>query len=66
MSLVVLPTQVLQLDPAVKEAFDVAYDNIYAFHVSQKLPEKTVENMKVRVVSNVSIYNFSPFLYALC
>ncbi|XP_066366387.1 histidinol dehydrogenase, chloroplastic-like isoform X2 [Miscanthus floridulus] len=35
-----------ELDPAVKEAFDVAYDNIYAFHVSQKLPEKTVENMK--------------------
>uniref|UniRef100_A0A453BXB6 Histidinol dehydrogenase n=1 Tax=Aegilops tauschii subsp. strangulata TaxID=200361 RepID=A0A453BXB6_AEGTS len=35
-----------ELDPAVKEAFDVAYDNIYAFHVSQKSPEKTVENMK--------------------
>ncbi|PNT61007.1 hypothetical protein BRADI_5g09046v3 [Brachypodium distachyon] len=36
-----------ELDPAVKEAFDVAYDNIFAFHVSQKMTEKTVENMKV-------------------
>jgi hypothetical protein len=32
----------------VKEAFDLAYDNIYAFHVSQKLPERTVENMRIR------------------
>lgn len=36
-----------QLDPAVREAFDVAYDNIYAFHVAQKSVEKSVENMKV-------------------
>ncbi|KAK1315453.1 hypothetical protein QJS10_CPA06g00541 [Acorus calamus] len=35
-----------ELDPAVREAFDVAYDNIYAFHISQKTTEKTVENMK--------------------
>ncbi|RZC47114.1 hypothetical protein C5167_040051 [Papaver somniferum] len=27
-----------QLDPAVKEAFDVAYDNIYAFHFAPKAP----------------------------
>ena len=38
---------VLQLDPPIKEAFDVAYDNIYAFHAAQKSPEKSVENMKV-------------------
>jgi histidinol dehydrogenase len=37
----------LQLDPAIREAFDVAYDNIYAFHVAQKSVEKNVENMKV-------------------
>lgn len=37
----------LQLDPAIREAFDVAYDNIYAFHVAQKSVEKSVENMKV-------------------
>lgn len=36
-----------QLDPTVREAFDVAYDNIYAFHVAQKSVEKSVENMKV-------------------
>jgi len=52
-----------ELDPAVKEAFDVAYDNIYAFHVSQKLPEKTVENMRgvrckriTRCISSVGLY----------
>ncbi|PAN16262.1 hypothetical protein PAHAL_3G049000 [Panicum hallii] len=52
-----------ELDPAVKEAFDVAYDNIYAFHVSQKLPEKTVENMKgvrckriTRCIGSVGLY----------
>lgn len=38
----------LQLDPVVREAFDVAYDNIYAFHVAQKSVERSVENMKVR------------------
>ena len=35
-----------QLDPSIKEAFDVAYDNIYAFHFAQKSAENTVENMK--------------------
>ncbi|CAN6297552.1 unnamed protein product [Urochloa humidicola] len=52
-----------ELDPAVKQAFDVAYDNIYAFHVSQKLPEKTVENMKgvrckriTRCIGSVGLY----------
>ncbi|XLS86026.1 hypothetical protein HN51_036192, partial [Arachis hypogaea] len=34
------------LDGAVKEAFDVAYNNIYAFHAAQKTPERIVENMK--------------------
>lgn len=37
----------VQLDSNVKEAFDVAYDNIYAFHLAQKSTEKSVENMKV-------------------
>lgn len=37
----------LQLDPVIKEAFDVAYDNIYAFHFAQKSAERSVENMKV-------------------
>ena len=37
----------LQLDSGVKEAFDVAYDNIFAFHAAQKSAEKYVENMKV-------------------
>lgn len=37
----------MQLDAAVREAFDVAYDNIYAFHLAQKGAEKSVENMKV-------------------
>jgi len=37
----------IQLDSNVKEAFDVAYDNIYAFHLAQKSTEKSVENMKV-------------------
>jgi len=41
----------LQLDPPIKEAFDVAYDNIYAFHSAQKSPEKSVENMKVCLCS---------------
>ena len=37
----------MQLDGVIKEAFDVAYDNIYAFHFAQKSAEKSVENMKV-------------------
>lgn len=39
---------IFKLDPAVKEAFDVAYDNIYAFHVAQRVPENYIENMPVR------------------
>ncbi|XP_078442253.1 histidinol dehydrogenase isoform X2 [Wolffia australiana] len=52
-----------ELDPAVKEAFDVAYDNIYAFHAAQKTPEQTIENMKgvkckrvARCISSVGLY----------
>ncbi|KAH9623996.1 hypothetical protein KSS87_007013 [Heliosperma pusillum] len=52
-----------QLDPHVKEAFDVAYNNIYAFHVAQKSEEKSVENMKgvrckrvARSIGSVGIY----------
>ncbi|KAF5184896.1 Histidinol dehydrogenase [Thalictrum thalictroides] len=52
-----------ELDPAVKEAFDVAYDNIYAFHVAQKSAEKYVENMAgvrckrvARCIASVGIY----------
>lgn len=35
-----------ELDSVVREAFDVAYDNIYAFHAAQKSAEISVENMK--------------------
>ncbi|XP_038711373.1 histidinol dehydrogenase, chloroplastic isoform X2 [Tripterygium wilfordii] len=35
-----------ELDTTIREAFDVAYDNIYAFHLAQKSVEKSVENMK--------------------
>ncbi|KAI3930026.1 hypothetical protein MKW92_032481 [Papaver armeniacum] len=52
-----------QLDPAVKEAFDVAYDNIYAFHFAQKAPPVKVENMKgvrckrvSRCITSVGLY----------
>ncbi|CAA7399238.1 unnamed protein product [Spirodela intermedia] len=52
-----------ELDPAVKEAFDVAYDNIYAFHVAQRTPEQSIENMKgvrckrvARCISSVGLY----------
>ncbi|KAI3980304.1 hypothetical protein MKX01_001375 [Papaver californicum] len=52
-----------QLDPAVKEAFDVAYDNIYAFHYAQKAPPVKVENMKgvrckrvSRCITSVGLY----------
>ncbi|XP_026457927.1 histidinol dehydrogenase, chloroplastic-like [Papaver somniferum] len=52
-----------QLDPAVKEAFDVAYDNIYAFHYAQKAPPEKVENMKgvrckrvSRCITSVGLY----------
>ncbi|RZC48354.1 hypothetical protein C5167_041312 [Papaver somniferum] len=52
-----------RLDPAVKEAFDVAYDNIYAFHYAQKAPPEKVENMKgvrckrvSRCITSVGLY----------
>ncbi|KAG6794247.1 hypothetical protein POTOM_003486 [Populus tomentosa] len=52
-----------ELDAAVKEAFDVAYNNIYAFHLAQKSAEKSVENMKgvickrvARSISSVGLY----------
>ncbi|KAL5977103.1 Histidinol dehydrogenase, chloroplastic [Asimina triloba] len=51
------------LDPAVREAFDVAYNNIYAFHAAQKAPEKHVENMNgvrckrvARCIAAVGLY----------
>ncbi|XP_027917529.1 histidinol dehydrogenase, chloroplastic-like [Vigna unguiculata] len=34
------------LDAHVKEAFDIAYSNIYAFHAAQRTPETNVENIK--------------------
>lgn len=47
----------LQLDSVVREAFDVAYDNIYAFHAAQKSAEISVENMKVsNIKTDRSIY----------
>uniref|UniRef100_A0A7C9E7Q1 Histidinol dehydrogenase, chloroplastic n=1 Tax=Opuntia streptacantha TaxID=393608 RepID=A0A7C9E7Q1_OPUST len=52
-----------ELDPTIKEAFDVAYDNIYAFHAAQKSQEKIVENMKgvrckrvARSIESVGLY----------
>ncbi|GAA0152086.1 dehydrogenase [Lithospermum erythrorhizon] len=52
-----------ELEPAVREAFDVAYGNIYAFHAAQKPVEKIVENMKgvrckrvARGISSVGLY----------
>ncbi|KAL0397361.1 UNVERIFIED_CONTAM: Phospholipid-transporting ATPase 1, partial [Sesamum calycinum] len=51
------------LDPAVQKAFDVAYDNIFAFHFEQKPVEKIVENMEgvrckrvARCISSVGLY----------
>jgi len=46
-----------QLDAAVKEAFDVAYDNIYAFHAAQISAEKSVENMPVILLHNLLSYS---------
>ncbi|XP_031405305.1 histidinol dehydrogenase, chloroplastic isoform X1 [Punica granatum] len=52
-----------ELDTVVREAFDVAYDNIYAFHLAQKSPEKSTENMKgvkckrvARSIGSVGLY----------
>ncbi|XLR44762.1 hypothetical protein S83_029422 [Arachis hypogaea] len=53
----------VQLDGAIKEAFDVAYNNIYAFHAAQKTPERIVENLKeiqckraARSIDSVGLY----------
>nr|DAD43088.1 TPA_asm: hypothetical protein HUJ06_001318 [Nelumbo nucifera] len=52
-----------EIDLSVREAFDVAYENIYAFHVAQKSVEKKVENMKgvrckrvARSIASVGLY----------
>lgn len=52
-----------EIDPAVKEAFDVAFDNIHAFHVAQRIPERNVENMSgvkckriARCIGSVGLY----------
>ncbi|XP_052193712.1 LOW QUALITY PROTEIN: histidinol dehydrogenase, chloroplastic-like [Diospyros lotus] len=52
-----------ELDANVREAFDVAYNNIYAFHAAQKLAERSVENMKgvkckrvARSIASVGLY----------
>ncbi|KAL6495774.1 Histidinol dehydrogenase, chloroplastic [Orobanche gracilis] len=51
------------LDPAVQEAFDVAYNNIFAFHAEQKPVDKFVENIAgvrckrvARSISSVGLY----------
>lgn len=52
-----------KLDSAVQAAFDVAYDNIRAFHAAQRNPEQVVENMKgvmckrvARSIDSVGLY----------
>ncbi|XP_048140735.1 histidinol dehydrogenase, chloroplastic-like [Rhodamnia argentea] len=52
-----------ELDAKVREAFDVAYDNIHAFHLAQKSPELSIENMKgvlckrvARSIASVGLY----------
>lgn len=52
-----------ELEPAIKEAFDVAYNNIYAFHAAQKSAGTSVENMKgvrckriARSIGSVGLY----------
>lgn len=52
-----------KLDPIVQQAFDVAYDNIYAFHLAQKSSDMEVENMKgvrckrvARPIGSVGLY----------
>lgn len=52
-----------ELDATVREAFDVAYNNIYAFHAAQKPAERSVENMKgvkckrvARSIASVGLY----------
>ncbi|KAF6175339.1 hypothetical protein GIB67_021844 [Kingdonia uniflora] len=42
-----------ELEPAIKEAFDVAYNNIHAFHVAQKPPRKVLKTCQsIKHVSN--------------
>lgn len=52
-----------EINPAVKEAFDVAFENIYAFHAAQRVPEMIVENMSgvkckriARCIGSVGLY----------
>ncbi|PKA57011.1 Histidinol dehydrogenase, chloroplastic [Apostasia shenzhenica] len=52
-----------EIDPVVKEAFDIAYENIYAFHEAQKIPERNIENMSgvkckriARSIRSVGLY----------
>ncbi|RAL43263.1 hypothetical protein DM860_015153 [Cuscuta australis] len=52
-----------ELQADVREAFDLAYDNIYAFHAAQKAAERTVENMQgvrckrvARSIASVGLY----------
>ncbi|XP_058106231.1 histidinol dehydrogenase, chloroplastic-like isoform X1 [Magnolia sinica] len=52
-----------KLDSAVREAFNVVYDNIYAFYAAQKAPEQTVENIKVVTCKRVARYIASVGLY---
>nr|GLL27897.1 histidinol dehydrogenase, chloroplastic isoform X1 [Ipomoea trifida] len=53
----------LELEADVREAFDIAYNNIYAFHAAQKPVERTVENMAgvrckrvARSIASVGLY----------
>ncbi|XP_020575081.1 histidinol dehydrogenase, chloroplastic [Phalaenopsis equestris] len=52
-----------EIDPAVREAFDIAYDNIYEFHAAQRVPERNIENMNgvrckriARCIGSVGLY----------
>ncbi|KAK9162488.1 hypothetical protein Syun_003390 [Stephania yunnanensis] len=52
-----------ELDQGVREAFDVAYGNIHAFHFAQRVAEKNVENMQgvrckrvARCIASVGLY----------
>ncbi|KAH9317639.1 hypothetical protein KI387_019408, partial [Taxus chinensis] len=43
-----------ELEPTIQAAFDVAYENIWAFHNAQRIPEQVVENMKGVICKRVS------------
>ncbi|KAH0454718.1 hypothetical protein IEQ34_016642 [Dendrobium chrysotoxum] len=52
-----------EIDQEVREAFDVAFDNIYAFHAAQRIPERIIENMSgvkckriARCIGSVGLY----------